>query len=938
MNTIRHHFALYLLLLVSISAIGQHKNTLTATVYAEAKRIKVVQKITYVNTTDTVLPEIYLNDWNHAFSGKDTPLALRFAEEYHRNFHLSRKKKKGNTTIEEISANEMSINWERLTEQIDIIKVTLDKPLQPNESVTLNLNYEVKLPSDEFTRYGYKDDGDFSLRYWYITPAVYNDGWKLYSNKNLDDLYTEQAEHHITLLFPKKFSVISTADSVVNEEEGIVQLTAKNVKDITILLRQNSEFKTFQTDKVNITTNLDAFGLDEKQQAIAIDKVVQFIYEKLGEFPRENMMISNIDNKKNPVYGLGQLPSFIRPFTDDFQYEIKMLKAIVTKNLEESLWMDTRKEKWISDALETYMLMVYAETYYPNMKLTGGLSKIWGVRSYEFAKLEFNDQYPFLFMLMARKNIDQSLSTPKDSLVKFNNNIANKYKAGVGLKYLKSYFDEAVIDDFVKEFYTTNRLKKSTRADFENLLKSKAPKDIDWYFDNYVDSRKRIDYKIRKVEKTDDSLRVTIKNKYDGNFPISLFGIKNDTVVSKYWITDVGEKKTVTIPREGIDRLVLNYDKIIPEFNQRDNWKSLNGFFANNKKLKFTFFKDAENPHYNQIFFVPIAQFNLYDGFTPGMRFYNKTFLTKRLLYDFKPSYGMRSKQLVGSGSISYRHDIESKSDLYFASFSMSGNYFNYEEGLTYTRFVPNVTFGFRNPDFRSNQKAFLDFRYIIVQREQPTDIAIENEPNYSVFNARYVYSNPDPIRHFTWFTDFQLAKRFSKVSFNLNYRKLFQDNRQLNVRFFFGKFLFNDTNSDFFSFALDRPTDYLFDYNYYGRSEDTGLFSQQLVVAEGGFKSKLENPFSNDWIGTANASYSIWKWIEMYGDVGILKNTDVNARFVYDSGIRLNLVPDYFELYIPVYSNNGWEIAQPGFDQRIRFIVTLSPKTLTKLFTRKWF
>jgi hypothetical protein len=938
LNTIRHHFALYLLLLLSISAFGQHKNTLTATVYAEAKRIKVVQKITYLNETGNVLNEIYLNDWNHAFSGKDTPLAKRFAEEYRRNFHLSRKKKKGNTTIEEISTNGMSTNWERLEKQIDIIKVTLAKPLQPNESVTFDLIYEVKLPSDEFTRYGYKDDGDFSLRYWYITPATYNDGWKLYSNKNLDDLYTEQSEHNITLIFPKKFNVISTADTVVDDEEGIVQLTGKNVKDITILLRQNSEFKTYQTDKVNITTNLDAFGLDEKQRAIAIDKVVQFIYDKLGEFPRENMMISKIDNKKNPVYGLGQLPSFIRPFTDDFQYEIKVLKAVLTKNLEESMWMDTRKEKWISDALETYMLMVYAETYYPNMKLTGGLSKIWGVRSYEFAKLEFNDQYPFLYMLMARKNIDQSLSTPKDSLTKFNNNIANKYKAGVGLKYLKSYFDEAVIDDFVKEFYTTNRLKKSNRSDFENLLKSKAPKDIDWYFDNYVDSRKRIDYKIRTVEKIDDSLQVTIKNKYDGNFPISLFGIKNDSVVSKYWITDVGEKKTVTIPREGIDRLVLNYDKIIPEFNQRDNWKSLNGFFSNNKKLKFTFFKDAENPHYNQVFFVPIAQFNLYDGFTPGMRFYNKTFLTKRLLYDFKPSYGLRSKQLVGSGSISYRHDIESKSDLYFARFSMSGNYYNYEEDLTYTRLVPKVTFGFRNPDFRSNQKAFLDFRYIIVQREQPTDIAIENEPNYSVFNARYVYSNPDPIRHFTWFTDFQLAKRFSKISFNLNYRKLFQDNRQLNVRFFFGKFLFNDTNSDFFSFALDRPTDYLFDYNYYGRSEDTGLFSQQLVVAEGGFKSKLENPFSNDWIGTANASYSIWKWIEGYADVGIIKNTDVNARFVYDSGIRLNLVPDYFELYIPVYSNNGWEIAQPDFDQRIRFIVTLSPKTLTKLFTRKWF
>ncbi|MGH1384529.1 metalloprotease [Kordia sp.] len=939
MNTIRTHFALYILLFLSFTTFGQHKNTVTATLQAESNSMNVEQKITYTNETGTTLTEIYLNDWNHAFSGKNTPLAKRFAEEYHRNFHLAREKKRGNTAIDQISANGSTLNWERLKEQVDIIKVTLSKPLQPNETVTFDLKYQVKLPYDEFTRYGFTKNGDFSLRYWYLTPAAYRNGWKLYSNKNLDDLYTEQAEHDITLNFPEKFKVISSADTAVDSGNGSIKLTAKDVKDITILLRQNSGFKTFQTDKVNITTNLDPYRLDEKQQAIAIDKVVQFIHEKLGEFPRKNMMISKIDNKKNPVYGLGQLPSFVRPFTDDFQYEIKILKAVLTKNLEESMWMDTRTEKWISDALETYMLMVYAETFYPNMKLTGGLSKVWGIRSYEFAKLNFNDQYPFLYMLMARKNIDQPLNTSKDSLTKFNNNIANKYKAGVGLKYLKSYFDELVIDDFVKEFYTNNRLKKSTRKDFEDLLKSKAPKDINWYFDNYVDSRKRIDYKIKKVKKTDDSLQVTIKNKYEGNFPISLFGIKNDSVVSKHWITDVGEKKTVTIPRDGIDRLVLNYDKIIPEFNQRDNWKSLNGFFANNKKLRFTFFKDAENPHYNQIFFVPVARFNLYDGFTPGMRLYNKVFLTKRLLYDFKPSYGLRSKQLVGSGSISYRHDIKkTNSNLYFVRFTAGGNYFNYAENLTYTRLVPKVTFGFRNPDFRSNQKEFIDFRYVIVQREQDPTLETENEPNYSVFNARYVYSNPDPIRHMTWFTDFQITKRFSKVSFNLNYRKLFQDNRQLNVRFFFGKFLFNDTNSDFFSFALDRPTDYLFDYNYYGRSEDTGLFSQQLVVAEGGFKSKLESPFSNDWIGTANASYSIWKWIEAYGDVGFLKNNGRSTRFVYDSGIRLNLVPDYFELYIPVYSNNGWEIAQPGFDQRIRFIVTLSPKTLTKLFTRKWF
>ena len=109
-------------------------------------------------------------------------------------------------------------------------------------------------------------------------------------------------------------------------------------------------------------------------------------------------------------------------------------------------------------------------------------------------------------------------------------------------------------------------------------------------------------------------------------------------------------------------------------------------------------------------------------------------------------------------------------------------------------------------------------------------------------------------------------------------------------------------------------------------------------MVAEGGFKSKIQNPFANDFIATTNTSVSLWRWIELYGDLGFIKNKNENARFVYDSGVRLNLVTDYFELYLPFYSNNGWEISQPNYGEKIRFIVTLSPKTLTRLVTRKWF
>ena len=113
---------------------------------------------------------------------------------------------------------------------------------------------------------------------------------------------------------------------------------------------------------------------------------------------------------------------------------------------------------------------------------------------------------------------------------------------------------------------------------------------------------------------------------------------------------------------------------------------------------------------------------------------------------------------------------------------------------------------------------------------------------------------------------------------------------------------------------------------------------NEQIIITEGGFKSMLETPFANQWMTTANFSTSIWRYIQFYGDVGLVKNKFSSANFVYDSGIRLNLVEDYFEIYLPLYSNRGWEVGQPNYDQRIRFMFTVDPQVLLGLFRRKWY
>ena len=931
-----------LLLLAATQYVGaQHRNLINATLDADENEVDIQQEFNYKNSSKDTLSILYFNDWANSYADKRTALAARFAEDFNRSLHLAKPDDRGSTNILGLADEEFrNLQWQR-TEGLDLIEISLADPLPPGEEVKLYFTYTVKLPPARYTGYGYKPNGGFYLKDWYISPAVYDGSWQLYSNKNLEDLYTDNVNTRIEFVYPENlllgtnFNEVSIAEFSDRKQ---ATLRGENRKNCEIILNINNRFVKHVTPFLIVVTDIGADKYDEISQGISIHRITEFIHNYLGPFPYEQLLVSEVDFEKNPLYGLNQLPSFIRPYDEQFQFEMKFLKTALRSYLKETIFLNPRKDHWINDAIVNYIMINFVEEFYPNQKLLGKLSNIWGLRTFHLAKMSFNDQYPFLYMLTARRNADQALSTSNDSLIKFNQKIANKYKAGLGLAYLADYIGKNKVDMGIRQFFNQYKLQPVAPEDFKNALKTFAITDIDWFFDIYVNTDARIDFKITDVEKTDDSLTVTIKNKTGTNVPISLFGINNDTVVSEYWFSDITDEKTVKIPRLNEKRLVLNYDQKIPEFNQRDNWKSLNGFFSSNKKLKFQFLKDAEDPYVNQIFYMPVLTFNVYDGLTPGLRLTNKTLLQRPFIFDFSPSYAMLENSLVGYGRLNFR-DYHRKSGHYVTNYALSGSSYHFQTNSRYSTFTPSIGFGWRPDNLISNRRKSLVFRYINVFRDiDPSLGDLDTDPDYSVLNVRYSDYHNHIIDYFGWFVDGQYSNNFSKISFNMEYRKLFQNNRQLNLRFFLGTFLKNETNSDFFSFALDRPTDYLFDYNYLGRSESSGLVSQQIIIAEGGFKSQLPDPFADQWLATTNVSFNLWRWIELYGDVGFLKRKNNNARFLYDSGIRLNLVTDYFELYFPLYSNNGWEIAQPNYDQKIRFVVTLSPKTLIGLFTRRWF
>ncbi|MCV6630816.1 MAG: metalloprotease [Flavobacteriaceae bacterium] len=924
---------------------AQQKIEMEAVLKEGLRTIFIQQRLQFTNTSDAPIKKIYLHDWNNAYADSKSDLSIRLTEEFKRNLFLAREEDKGNTCINAIVDTQRgALQW-RYSKQ-DIIELILKKTLAPGESIHLKLDYEVKLPNAKFTGYG-KHHSGYNLRYWYIWPCNLENGqWKLYSNKNLNDGYFSKTNYDILFKYPVKYRLQSSLPFVQQPRDRkykSIRITAENRKESKLFLTEviKSDYQTFQTNYLKLITNFKVRHYPEAYQAVSVNRISEFISDYLGKFPYEHLLVTQFDYEQNPLYGLNQLPRFLKPYSEQFQYELGLLKTVLDLYLQETIHNDPRAEYWIKDAYHNYLLAQFVKKYYPDSKLIGSFANTWLFRSFHYAKVGFNQQYPLFYNVLSRRNQEQSLITPKDSLIKYNFEIANRYKAGLGMVYLGDFIGENTLKKAVKDFYEEQqRSNQKFKADaFRAFLKKQTPKEIDWFFDTYVSTNKSIDFKIKKIEKVGDSIDVVIKNKTKAAVPVSLFAIHQDQVLGKYWLESSDSTFTkVRIPHHDAKKLVINYQKHIPEINERNNWKSLGGFLGNNRKIRLTFFKDIENPFYNQLFWVPTMKYNFYDGIALGMRVHNKSFLRRPLVYDFRPAYGLKSRSLVGNGGISYQHYMKDQA-WYVLNGGIVGSSFHYGPNLRFYSFTPSVSFGFRPNDMRSNKRDFINFRYVnIFRTRDDSSIAQEATPDYSVWNLRYFHQNNNVIQQLGYVADFQISDKFSKLSFNLDYRKLFHNKTQINFRFYFGKFLRNNTSDDFFSYALDRPTDYLFDYNYYGRSENSGLFSQQLIIAEGGFKSKLKDPFANDWIATTNMSVNLWKWIELYGDIGFIRNLGQNPRFVYDSGIRLNLLTDYFELYFPIYSNNGWEIGQENYDQNIRFIVTLSPRTLIGLFTRKWF
>jgi hypothetical protein len=937
------YFIVFLIAFVGLTsnARSQSKYVLDIDLKIEEETLVVSQTIEYTNTSNDKLSVLYLYDWANSYQGAPAPLANHLANEFNRSFYISSNNKLGFTQIDVLTSVSI-LNWSRLADQLDIIKVNLNKELAAGESIEIQLEYLIKIPDDKFTGIGINSNKGIILRDLFISMAPrYNEEWLLNSNLGFRDYSNQPSSFEFKWNYPATYSLWSnvqelntTTNSTNTRKNSIFQ--DQNISSPEFVFDLKNSFKTIKiNDDFSIVTDI----LSSKNVEVDIERSIRRIDDYTKQFldpiPNKKLLVLRKDYARNPIFGISQALAFLNPFPDDFTYETRFMKAYLASYLNELFIINKRKDHWITGGIQTYLMMKYVEVFFPDSKFLGDLYKFKfiGIRpfyNYSAANLGYNESFSFIAEFGEHANNQQEDILGKESLTKINESYYIPYHVGSGLYYLDQYLGDITLENSIKKFSNTRG-----KIPLKTILTKNTDKKIDWFFDTYLSDREAYDLSIKEVLKGQKNIRITISEQNSKPVPFKLDLIKNDQIISEKWMHYSGKDTIVNLNSEDADFVAINSNRFLPEKNRPNNWKYLkssSGF----KPLQLTFYGDSENLKRNQLFYHPISDFNAYDGFTGGLRIYNTRVKNQPFEIDLHPQYSLKENSFVGFFRTRYRF-INHNSKNYLNQVFLTGKSYHYNTNLRYTYIQPSFSMYFRPLDLRSNKRQLLNFSWFNVFRDKDPNVQVT--PDYSVFNILHRYNNSDAVNVFATNSSFEASSKFGKIYFSSNYRKLFPSGRQFAIRFFAGKFLWhNTTETQYFDFNLNRSPDYLFRYDYLGRSESTGVYSQQFVPAEGGFKAFFEESSANDYMASLNSSIGIWKWIEFYGDVGILKNRSRKSITYFDSGLKFSLVPDYFELFFPLYSSNGFEPTQSRYATKIRFIFTPRLSTLSSLFTRKWF
>jgi hypothetical protein len=932
-----------------------------ATLNDQTHTISAFVEMEYINNSPDALTEIYIHLWPNAYKDNSTAFARHELEGGSTDFYFAKPEERGYIDSLTFKVDGNVVSWNYLKDTIDICRIQLAKPLQPGGRITVSTPFKVKFPK-VFSRMGHKDHF-YAATQWYPKPAVYDvSGWNHMPYLNQGEFYSEFGNFTVTLTVPAHYRVAASGElQTPAEQEWINQLNGSSAsaradsgsaKTIVYQLDKAHDFAWFAADKgyfaqskVTLKSgkevHLQTFSVTEspKQGLEFLANAVTYYSLEVGEYPYS--VCTAVDGPLEAGGGM-EYPTIT---ICNGLNETVVLHEVGHNWFYGILGSNERKYPWMDEGLNSF----YENSYFAHRPM---IKVFQGKRDpFDLNRYTIKDQSHFAYLLTARRNEDQKINEQASAYSLLNYGAIVYMKSYLVFDHLRSYLGKPLFDSCMKTYYETWKFKHPLPGDFRNIFEQVSGKNLDWFFDTYLNTTQRNDYEIISCKKRNGNYTIKIRNNTGLVVPLSFSTVKNGEITLTQWHPGFKQKQTFTLPDNGADRVVIDAIRTTPDYNRSNNSIKTSGLFKKSKPVKLQLLGSLENPERQQIFYSPLVGWNEHNRWMLGMAFYNSLLPQKTFQYTIAPMYSSTSNDLNGYINLKKiwsTTTVIKNIDVGYDAARFRTTTFG-QQSAFYQKQAPYVTFHLRS-GARSKVNRFVRLRGVFVYEEEDSE-GMDYDVSYYTsrfLQAQYAFANNKALN--PWGFRMQLEKgkdyyvRFDKITaewksrYNLGMKK-----KHFDVRVFAGKMFTQKLNKlsglegRYFLRLSDNTgyIDYTYDQTLMGRGASNGIFAQQILPREGGFKTLAGIGSTNDWLVAANLRCDIPGLlpIKLFADFGTYANAKSafpgSQALVYNAGVILKVKENIFEVYFPVVASNDikqyWELNKVKYAQRITFLFNLN-------------
>lgn len=913
----------YLLIIVAFNNFAQSlywqqkvDYTIQVTLDDKVHMLSGYEEFVYHNNSPQTLDFIYIHVWPNAYRDKNTALAQQQYENGEAIIRYGTDEERGWIDSLDFKINGSSSKWE-FHHHKDIVKLTLNSPLKPGESVKVSTPFKVKIPSGEISRLGHIEQS-YQITQWYPKPAVFDkNGWHHMPYLNQGEFYSEYGTYDVSITLPKNYVVGATGDlqtaseieflnkKALDDQNGLDSIPLRKKGYPNTTPPSDSELKTIRYTQQNVhdfawfadkryyvlkgEVELPHSGRSVTTWAMFTPKnmnvwknSLEYIHDGVyyyslwnGDYPYNN--VTAVDGTISAGGGM-EYPNVtvIGNASGAYELEVVIVHEVGHNWFYGQLGTNERVHGWMDEGMNTLNEVRYMQTKYPN---NTALSDMVLNGKFHMDGLSHHDMSDMSYRALAGLGEDQPIETHSNDFTSINYGVIMYQKTGLVFYYLRDYLGDELFDQCVQNYYSEWEFKHPDPKDMQQSLERSSGKDLSWLFDDLIQTTNHIDYKITGVKHSKENPTVKVKNVGQVDGPIEVVAMKDNEIVETQWI-EPGQKKAKLQFQHAADRISIDPDLDIPEMNRQNNsWKQ-KGLFGKFEKPKFEFLIGDNEADRTNIFWTPIIGGNFYDKFMIGVGFHNYSVPYSKFNYLLMPYYSFGRRSVSGIAEIS--KSCLPKKGLKLSRIGVSVKSFKHDTTYRYndSYFITVSPFwmakiGNRKSATPWSQHIRLQTMY---RKDQfgPTHMDqvgayIEYVLNYTKRDHKFNLKFRNEYIDNTKSSD-EMARGLLEVSYSYRYKK--EEGRRwlkknqlygnaskgwVSVRAFVGKYyLSNFSNASQYQYSMslsgsDGRQDLFVDEYYFGRNLPTGIWSQQRQENMGGFKSTSTFGTSSDMIAAAN-------------------------------------------------------------------------------------